>query len=48
MPMTMATITAAMMPMNIGVLSGAGCGSGCAGVTGASDTPMAVSSYELP
>ena len=44
--MATAAITAIPVLMMVNVLSGAGCGSGCAGVTGASDTLMAVSAYE--
>ena len=40
------TTMAAMMPANIGVLSGAAAGAAVAGSGGASDTPMAVSVYD--
>jgi hypothetical protein len=46
MPMTtMATITAAMMPTNMAVLSGAACGAAVAG--GVAVTPSLVSPHEL-
>ena len=46
MPMTMATATAAMMPRNSGVLSGASASSGYSGYVGSGPTPRAVSAYE--
>ena len=43
-----AIIMAIPVLMMVNVLSCAACGSGAAGVNGASETPIAVSAYELP